>query len=178
MSPGQRKYLSQINKSGSVLLDMFTCILTSQAWTKCSSGRNTHIFLGRLLDLLRQSVAAQAAEKKLSLELHAAQGLPARLLGDERHLEEVLRILLDNAVQYTAEGGVELSVAPLPDAAAGKVRLRFCVTDSGPGISGENRAMLFEPFVPGDMSMTRSGSGLGLGLALARHLVNLMGRSR
>lgn len=131
--------------------------------------------LGRFLDLLRQSVAAKAAEKKLSLALHAAQGLPARLLGDERHLEEVLRILLDNAVQYTAEGGVELSVAPLPDAAAGKVRLRFCVADSGPGISGENQAKLFEPFVPGDMSMTRSGSGLGLGLALARHLVKLMG---
>ena len=176
LGPGQRKYLSQINKSGSVLLDMFNRILDFASVDEGSLRPELTLFpLGRFLDLLRQSVAAQAAEKKLSLALHAAQGLPARLLGDERHLEEVLRILLDNAVQYTAEGGVELSVAPLPDAAAGKVRLRFCVADSGPGISGENQAKLFEPFVPGDMSMTRSGSGLGLGLALARHLVKLMG---
>ena len=176
LGPGQRKYLSQINKSGSVLLDMFNRILDFASVDEGSLRPELTLFpLGRFLDLLRQSVAAKAAEKKLSLALHAAQGLPARLLGDERHLEEVLRILLDNAVQYTAEGGVELSVAPLPDAAAGKVRLRFCVADSGPGISGENQAKLFEPFVPGDMSMTRSGSGLGLGLALARHLVKLMG---
>ena len=86
----------------------------------------------------------------------------------------MLRILLDNAVQYTSEGGVELSVAPVRET-QGKARLRFCVADSGPGISSENQAKLFEPFVPGDMSMTRSGSGLGLGLALARHLVGLMG---
>ena len=176
LSPGQRKYLSQINKSGSVLLDMFNRILDFASVDEGSLRPEHTLFpLGRFLDLLRQSVAAQAAEKKLSLTLHAAPGLPARLLGDERHLEEVLRILLDNAVQYTTEGGVELSVAPLPDAAAGKTRLRFCVADSGPGISGENQAKLFEPFVPGDMSMTRSGSGLGLGLALARHLVDLMG---
>ena len=161
LGPGERKYLSQINKSGSVLLDMFNRILDFASVDEGSLRPELTLFpLGRFLDLLRQSVAAQAAEKKLSLALHAAQGLPARLLGDERHLEEVLRILLDNAVQYTAEGGVELSVAPLPDAAAGKVRLRFCVADSGPGISGENQAKLFEPFVPGDMSMTRSGSGL------------------
>ena len=116
LGPGQRKYLSQINKSGSVLLDMFNRILDFASVDEGSLRPELTLFpLGRFLDLLRQSVAAKAAEKKLSLALHAAQGLPARLLGDERHLEEVLRILLDNAVQYTAEGGVELSVAPLPD---------------------------------------------------------------
>ena len=175
LSPNQSKYLSQINKAGSTLLDMFNRILDFASVDEGSLRPERTLFpLGRFLELLRRSVAAEASEKKLSLTLNAAPGLPAYLLGDERHLEEVLRILLDNAVQYTSEGGVELSVAPVRET-QGKARLRFCVADSGPGISSENQAKLFEPFVPGDMSMTRSGSGLGLGLALARHLVGLMG---
>lgn len=175
LSPSQNKYLSQINKAGGTLLDMFNRILDFASADGGSLRPERTLFpLGYFLELLRRSVAAEASEKKLSLTLNADPGLPAYLLGDERHLEEVLRILLDNAVQYTSEGGVELSVAPVAET-QGKTRLRFCVADSGPGISSENQAKLFEPFVPGDMSMTRSGSGLGLGLALAGHLVDLMG---
>jgi Signal transduction histidine kinase len=132
--------------------------------------------LPRLLELLRQSVAGSALEKQLELIFTLDPAVPVVVEGDERHLEEVLRILLDNAVKYTRTGSVECSVqlahGGLED---GGCRLLFVVADSGPGMDAVLKDKLFEPFALGDESLTRSNSGLGLGLALARQLVNLMG---
>lgn len=176
LSGGQRDYLSQINKSGSVLLDMVNRILDFSSVSEGSLSMEQRVFLlPRLLELLRQSVAGSALEKKLELKFLLDPAVPMKVVGDERHLEEVLRILLDNAVKYTVSGKVECSVLPAPEASGQGVRLLFVVADTGPGLDDEQRNKLFEPFALGDESMTRASSGLGLGLALARQLVNLMG---
>lgn len=173
----QRDYLSQINKAGSLLLDMVNRILDFSSANEGLLRRESRAFqLPRLLELLRQSVAGSALEKKLELIFTLDPAVPVVVEGDERHLEEVLRILLDNAVKYTRTGSVECSVqfahCGLED---GGCRLLFVVADSGPGMDAALKDKLFEPFAMGDESLTRSNSGLGLGLALARQLVNLMG---
>lgn len=173
----QRDYLSQINKSGSLLLDMVNRILDFSSVNEGLLRRECRAFqLAHLLDLLRQSVAGSALEKQLELIFTCDPAVPQVVEGDERHLEEVLRILLDNAVKYTRTGSVECSV----QIARGGMdndgcRLLFVVADSGPGMDVDLKEKLFEPFAMGDESLTRSNSGLGLGLALARQLVNLMG---
>lgn len=174
---GQRDYITKINKSGSVLLDMFNRILDfSSANDGTMRLEHKPFALEHFLELLRQSMAGIALEKGLSFDLEQGPGLPSWVLGDERHLEEALRILLDNAVKYTARGGVRFTVARAPrESPPGQARLRFTVSDTGPGIGKEAQEKMFEPFVAGDESMTRAQSGLGLGLALARHLVELMG---
>ena len=173
----QRDYLSQINKSGSLLLDMVNRILDFSSINEGLLRRENRAFqVPRLLELLRQSVAGSALEKQLDLIFTCDPAVPRVVEGDERHLEEVLRILLDNAVKYTLTGSVECSV----QVAHGGLehdgcRLLFVVADSGPGMDADVKEKLFEPFVMGDESLTRANSGLGLGLALARQLVNLMG---
>lgn len=178
LSGVQRDYLAQINKSGSVLLDMVNRILDFSSASEGSMRMESRVFdLPGFLELLRQSVAGTALEKRLLLNVTLDPSIPTTVAGDERHLEEVLRILLDNAVKYTVRGSVALSVqrADEPAASGGGQRLTFVVEDTGPGLREEDWKKLFEPFALGDESMTRSRSGLGLGLALARQLVNLMG---
>ena len=174
----QRNYLAQINKSGSVLLDMVNRILDFSSASEGSIRMERKVFaVADLMDLLRQSVAGLALEKRLRLNFVLDSSIPAVVAGDERHLEEVLRILLDNAVKYTVSGNVDFHVLPSgePSLRTGAIRLLFVVSDTGPGLSEEQWKKLFEPFTLGDESMTRAFSGLGLGLALARQLVNLMG---
>ncbi len=178
LSGVQRDYLAHINKSGSVLLDMVNRILDFSSASEGSMRMERRVFdLPGFLELLRQSVAGTALEKRLLLSVARAPSIPSTVAGDERHLEEVLRILLDNAVKYTVRGSVALRVqrADEPAATEGALRLTFVVEDSGPGLREEDWKKLFEPFALGDESMTRSRSGLGLGLALARQLVSLMG---
>ena len=173
----QRDYISQINKAGSVLLDMVNRILDFSSANEGLLRRESRAFqLPRLFELLRQSVAGSALEKQLELNFTIDPAVPSVIEGDERHLEEVLRILLDNAVKYTRTGSVECSVQHAQDNGGSDVcRLLFVVADSGPGMDAVLREKLFEPFALGDESLTRSNSGLGLGLALARQLVDLLG---
>ncbi|MTJ92014.1 MAG: response regulator [Desulfovibrio sp.] len=173
----QRDYISQINKAGSVLLDMVNRILDFSSANEGLLRRENRAFqLPRLFELLRQSVAASALEKQLELKFIIDPAAPAVVEGDERHLEEVLRILLDNAVKYTRNGVVECSVQYAHDDGPDDTcRLLFVVADSGPGMDAALKEKLFEPFALGDESLTRSNSGLGLGLALARQLVDLLG---
>lgn len=172
----QRDYISQINKAGSVLLDMVNRILDFSSANEGLLRRENRAFqLPRLFELLRQSVAASALEKQLELNFIIDPAAPAVVEGDERHLEEVLRILLDNAVKYTRNGVVECSVQYAHDGPDDTCRLLFVVADSGPGMDAALKEKLFEPFALGDESLTRSNSGLGLGLALARQLVDLLG---
>lgn len=174
----QRDYLAQINKSGGVLLDMVNRILDFSSASEGSIRMERKVFaVADLLELLRQSVAGLALEKHLRLNFVLDPSIPAVVAGDERHLEEVLRILLDNAVKYTVSGNVDFRILPSgePPTRKGAIRLLFVVSDTGPGLGEEQWKKLFEPFTLGDESMTRSFSGLGLGLALARQLVSLMG---
>lgn len=92
----------------------------------------------------------------------------ARLVGDERMVRQVLRILLSNAVKFTAEGGVELQVG------LAEHGLEIAVCDTGRGLLEDAIPTLFEPFVQGDASIGRDHDGAGMGLALAKRLVEGM----
>jgi len=92
------------------------------------------------------------------------------VVGDALRLRQVLSNYLGNAVKFTTAGGVVLRARRLDGAT-----LRFEVQDSGPGISAEVQARLFEPFTQADQSTTRRFGGTGLGLAICRELATLMG---
>ncbi|SNB46114.1 ATP-binding protein [Geobacter sp. DSM 9736] len=117
----------------------------------------------------------EARSKGVSLLLSVADDVPERLAGDAVRLRQVLVNLLGNAVKFTPQGKVALSVAVGSRAAGGTVDMKFTVTDTGIGIPHDRVGHLFRPFTQLDPSDTRRFGGSGLGLAISRRLVEVMG---
>jgi two-component system sensor histidine kinase/response regulator len=95
------------------------------------------------------------------------------LAGDEYRLLQCLNNLIDNAVKFTEQGEIALTVDPVKET-RDEITLRFLVRDTGIGIEGQHLEHLFEPFMQADNSATRRYGGTGLGLAISKKLVNLM----
>ncbi len=114
-------------------------------------------------------VAEPAAEKLLSLTFVAAPDLPVWVMGDALRLRQILVNLLSNAIKFTERGSVTLTVER-----AGE-RIAFAVTDTGIGLTEEQRARLFQAFEQADAGTTRKFGGTGLGLAISQNLAHLMG---
>jgi PAS domain S-box-containing protein len=132
----------------------------------------------RLLEVLAPlelEFAAQAEGKGLRFDTEVASGLREQpLLGDPRHLAQVLRQVLDNAVKFTRRGGVRFS-AQVTCRDEDTCTLCFRVADTGIGIASEVLPHVFKPFVQGEAPLTKSYAGTGLGLAIARELAARMG---
>ncbi len=130
--------------------------------------------LNDLLRELRQLMTAHAESKQLDLIIHPAQGLPALLRGDVTRIKQVLMNLLNNAIKFTEQGHVKLSVWST-QATHCECWLHFSVQDTGIGIPRESQANLFKPFTQADASTTRRFGGSGLGLSIVKRLTELMG---
>lgn len=139
--------------------------------------------LALLLVEIRDLIAIQARLKSLSLSIHIGAEVPRRVLGDRKHLFEVLLNLAANAVKFTHSGSICLSVEPaVPrsgDQAANQdgpaSHLRFKISDTGIGIAPEAQERIFDVFSQADSSILDRFGGTGLGLAISRKLVTLMG---
>jgi PAS domain S-box-containing protein len=132
-----------------------------------------------LPELLRQALGlfgAQAQAKGIALRL-VAGGLPERLLGDPTRLRQAVLNLVANAVKFTDSGEVMLAVTQLPndDGDAHAVKLRFEVSDTGPGFGPDVARRLFSAFEQGDPTIARRHGGTGLGLAITRRIAEMMG---
>jgi len=116
-------------------------------------------------------IAPQADAKGLQRAFQADGGIPHRVLADAGRLQQILLNLLGNAAKFTEAGEIVLRMGYAREAQ----RLRFVVSDSGPGIAPEGIARLFRRFSQIDGSTTRSHGGTGLGLAICKGLVDAMG---
>ncbi|MBF0261617.1 MAG: response regulator, partial [Magnetococcales bacterium] len=120
--------------------------------------------------------AAQAEEKRITLELDPPDLFPDPLLGDALRLEQVLLNLIGNAIKFTDPGGgrVTLTITPLRTTPE-RMELAFAIQDTGVGIDPVRRDHLFDAFTQADSSITRRFGGSGLGLAISKRLVEMMG---
>lgn len=175
LDPEQRDYLETVYRSAQDLNRLLSDML---AYARSLSGplavETLPFQLSEMCGQALAHAAPAAAGKGLACTLELEPDLPDAWIGDAGKLVKVLDHLLDNAVKFTPAGRVELRVTgELLEAEAG--RLRFSVSDSGPGIPAELLPQLFEPFHQGDASLTRRHGGTGLGLALCKQLVEAMG---
>ena len=170
----QREYATTIVDSADCLLTILNDILD---YSKIEAGRllvesrefDLHSNLEGAVTLL----AARAREKGLPLTLDYPAGLPRRFVGDGGRIRQILLNLLGNALKFTTQGGVAVSVQ-------GKQRgqkwdVTVSVTDTGIGIAPARLAALFQEFVQADESTARKFGGTGLGLAISKRLTELMG---
>lgn len=118
----------------------------------------------------------KAKLKGIFLLLDIGKDVPTRISSDPTRIRQILINLIGNAIKFTSEGGVRVSVSSTigPE---GVLRITIDVKDSGIGLSEEHRAKLFQPFVQADNTMTRKFGGTGLGLVLSQKLSRALGGS-
>ncbi len=113
-----------------------------------------------------------AAEKGIELAVEDALATGCGVRADPVRLGQVLSNLVSNAIKFTAEGTVRISVAPVPDDAG---MVRFAVSDTGIGIPADKQEAIFAAFTQADQTTQRHYGGTGLGLSIALRLVEAMG---
>ncbi len=127
-----------------------------------------------LAEAIAASLSARAARSGLAAEMDIAGSLPAQAIGDAVRIRAALENLIDNAVKFTARGGVRFAAKAEP-APRGRVRLSFAVSDSGIGLTKAEITKLFRPFAQASRDVSMRYGGTGLGLTLVKRLARAMG---
>jgi two-component system, sensor histidine kinase and response regulator len=171
----QREYAQTVNYSGQTLLAILNDILDFSKIEAGSLSLETINFeLRREVEEVAALLAGHAHEKGLELVSFVEPGTPTAVRGDPFRLRQVLTNILGNAIKFTEEGEVTLRADLLEDT-PDTATVYFEVSDTGIGMTEEQRSGLFEPFTQADASTTRRYGGTGLGLAISKQLVLMMG---
>ncbi|MGN0513027.1 MAG: response regulator [Lachnospiraceae bacterium] len=169
-----RKYASNIQTAGQGLLAIINDILD---FSKIESGRMEIVPVGydvaSLINDVVNMISVKAKDKGLSFVVDMDSSIPSRLVGDDVRIRQVLINLLTNAVKYTYEGSITLTIKG--ETFNDHVDIFFSVKDTGTGIKEEDMARLFEKFVRIDEKKNRNVEGTGLGINIVTQLLNLMG---
>ena len=174
LNDDQRKQLENVKFSGENLIVIINDILD---FSKIEAGKlaieeapfNLHEVTNNLLELM----GPQVKEKGLSLELNQQEEISKYLIGDAVRLNQILLNLLSNALKFTQEGGITLSV-DLMKKEDKTLFLQFKVKDTGIGIKKEKQETIFDSFTQAEGDTTRKYGGTGLGLTIVKMLVQLM----
>lgn len=171
----QRDYLDKANSAAKSLLGLLNDILD---YSKIEAGKldlDLHPFeLEGLMRDLAVILSANQGNDDVEVIFDIAPTLPAALLGDSLRLQQILINLAGNALKFTKQGHVEVSVIEL-GRSDGSIQLRFAVTDTGIGISQEQQTRIFDAFTQAEASTTRRFGGTGLGLGISQRLAAMMG---
>ncbi|MBR9884724.1 MAG: response regulator, partial [Oceanospirillales bacterium] len=171
LTDDQQRYLKTISGSARSLLHLLNDILDSAKLEKGKMELEWSDFsMPELLDNVISTLWLQARDKSLDLSLDLSPELDTFYLGAPQRIRQVLTNLLGNAVKFTEEGTVRLSVLP-----AGDGLVEFRVSDTGIGIPADRLKEIFDPFTQADASMSRRFGGTGLGTTICKQLVELMG---
>ncbi len=169
----QRRYVDIFQNAGNTLLELINDILDL---SKVEAGQlelDTEDFsLEQTLNEQIDLHAIRAFDKGLELVLDIKPGVPEFVHGDARRIKQCLTNLVGNAIKFSSEGGIVVSVQPVrgnPD------KLKFSVADNGIGIPADKLESVFNAFSQVDGSITRRFGGTGLGLTITRRLAAMMG---
>ncbi len=174
LTDDQREYISVAKQSADALLTVINDILD---FSKIEAGKLdldpiSFQLRDKLADDLR-TIAMNAQAKNLELFYEIDDAIPDNLLGDPGRLRQIVLNLISNAVKFTLQGEVAVSVT-LESQSAESVVLHFAVRDSGIGIPADKQQLVFGAFSQADSSTTRRFGGTGLGLSISKQLVALM----
>jgi PAS domain S-box-containing protein len=177
LTPQQKEYADTVRRSGEALLTVINDILD---FSKIEAGKleiETYPFdLCEVVEDVNEILASKARDSSTELSLQYPPRTPRRFFGDASRIRQVVTNLVGNAVKFTPNGNVLISVQ-CDGHDAENAQMRISVRDSGVGIAQESIGRLFEKFSQVDSSTTRKFGGTGLGLAISKKLVNLMGGS-
>jgi PAS domain S-box-containing protein len=180
LTPEQREHVQLIMASGLTLESLINDILDL---SKMEAGKldieHTAFALHKSVDEVCAFFAQKARVTGLTLVARIAPDVPALVYGDQARLRQILVNLVGNALKFTENGGIIITLGCakgelLAGTTRRKLRLFFSVADTGVGIPPEKLNLLFRPFSQVDSSTTRRRGGTGLGLIICRRLCELM----
>ena len=168
-------YAMNVKNAGNTLLSIVNDILD---FSKIEAGKMSIIpepyNLSLLLADLIQIGTERTKEKNLAFMLNISEDIPKILVGDNVRIKQCILNLLENAVKYTHQGGITLTVSAIPDGEKA-ILLNIIVHDSGIGIKPEDMEKLFSPFDRIEENRNRTIEGTGLGLSIVQRLLTMMG---
>jgi len=177
LSDKQEKYLRNIKSSGDSLVMIVNDILDQ---SKIESGKMEIIKdtyeLRKVVEDVGMIIENRIGSKSVRLECELDDRIPQYIIGDGLRIRQILINLMNNAVKYTTEGFVRLSINQL-EATDGRVLLKFGVKDSGQGIKSEDLKKIGQAYIQVDTVKNHSKEGTGLGLSISRDFISMMGGS-
>ncbi|HEY4109215.1 response regulator [Puia sp.] len=180
LQKAQRDYLQNVKKSAYGLLEIINDILD---FSKIEAGKllidHTSFKLDELIEETIDMLTLKAFEKKLEMLYRVDPSIPSQFLGDPVRIRQIVVNLLGNAIKFTGEGEILVSIRKTSNVYQSEnksfIRLAIEVKDTGIGIRREKLQKIFESFTQADSSTTRKYGGTGLGLTISRSLAELMG---
>jgi len=170
----QRRALELVRSSSEALLMILNDILDySKIEADHLELESIPFDVSKVVHATASLLAVRAREKHLELLAEVSADVPRAVRGDPTRLRQVLMNLIGNAIKFTEQGEVVVSVTSA--ASDGTAKLTFAVRDTGIGIATEHIGSVFKEFTQADSTMTRRYGGTGLGLAISQRLVRLMG---
>lgn len=171
----QMDYIKTLRFSGNHLLTLVNDVLD---YNKMESGKivfeQVQFNLNDFMEEIMRSYSFRSKAKNLEFVIKKGSSLPEEVIGDQIRLNQILSNLLSNALKFTHEGGITITLREL-EREGKNVKLEFSVKDTGIGIPKEKHESIFESFTQASSDTTRYFGGTGLGLAIANKLVKLQG---
>ena len=175
LSDRQREFLAKIRRSGVHLLGVINDILD---FSKIEAGKleveSAAFTIDQLIDPVRDMLAERLSERSLTLSINIDPAIPRQLFGDPLRLRQVLINYCNNAIKFTEHGRIIIDLHA-ENLGRETFMLRVSVSDTGIGMSEEQRGRLFQSFTQADNTISRRFGGTGLGLAICKRLTELMG---
>lgn len=173
----QKNYLDKITSASRDMLGIINDILD---FSKIEAGKidieRISFNLDDVLEHLINIVSFKIDEQNIEFSMNRDPEIPAFFWGDQKRIQQVLLNIVNNAVKFTKDGAVSVSIR-LVAMVKDSYIIEFSVKDTGIGMSSEQLEQLFTPFSQGDASISRRFGGTGLGLSIVKSLVERMGGS-
>lgn len=176
LRPEQKEYLATLLRNGRQLLDIVDEVLDlSKVESEQIQIERVEFSIPNTIRDVEALLRLQAEKKNLDFKINGLENLPHKIISDPLRMRQILTNVIGNAIKFTLRGAVDVKIElHTRTAHPGKPVLEVIVSDTGIGISKEQRERLFQPFVQADNSTTRRFGGTGLGLFLSRRLARLM----
>jgi signal transduction histidine kinase/DNA-binding response OmpR family regulator len=178
LSATQREYLESAQTSAYALLDTINAILD---FSKIEAGRleidHTEFNLCNMVETCLDILNVKAFTKEIEMLYEIDPSFPHKFIGDPLRIRQILINFISNAIKFTEKGEICVSIKMNKDSKeeSGKVKVLFCVRDTGIGIPADKISRIFSSFEQADKSVTRKYGGTGLGLSISKSLAELMG---
>lgn len=178
LSEEQREYAQIIQESGDALLNILNDILD---FSKLESGKMALAYepfsLRKMLEQVAELFKPRADEKHLEIRFRLNPSIPDYMAGDAMRIRQILVNLVGNALKFTDQGSIEVTVDMIKGGRPEDTVLDFAVEDTGIGIPADKLDQLFQSFSQLHPVINRKYGGTGLGLVISKRLVEIMGGS-